>query len=336
MNKTFDESPSIQPSLLPQADIDAADELFVSLAFGSAEEKADAAVALRQWAGDRPERLRYIADQQAVDLILDSHADALRARYPRAVPSVSARRPWHAVTWMRWSYASGALASVLAAVAFVVNPVLSTEELRSATGELTHFTLSDGTRVSLNTASSAVFESRLRTREMNLLEGEALFSIADKHWRPFKVVAKTTTIRDIGTVFSVRRIGDDVAVAVIEGAVEISIPTSSLPLRLDARETAIAYGGPNPEVLRWENYEAMISWKDRRMEFTAEPLSWLITEVQRYRKQPIRFADPYAENIRVTGGFSSADPDMLLRTLPAVAPVNVRFEADGTAVISSR
>lgn len=321
---------------LSQADMDEADELFVSLSFGSAQEKTEAGVALEQWAGNNPARLDYVRMQQAADQVVDHHLDELRNRYPRHPHTVAPRSGVLAVQWLRSAYLSTGLMLGLAAAVVYVNPVLSSQQLETSVGEQVTVALGDGSSVLLNTNSTAVFDNRLRSRELTLNRGEVSLTVAHSSWRPFQVAAQAAVIRDIGTVFSVRSDTGKVAVAVVEGEVEISAATDRPPVRVQARQAAMVYGDQVSRVFEGAAYDALVSWRDRRLEFASAPLSSLVQEVQRYRTRPIVIADRKAEMVRVTGGFSSTDPDLLLRTLPAVAPVNVQFAQNGDVVISSR
>ena len=116
-----------------------------------------------------------------------------------------------------------------------------------------------------------------------------------------------------------------------EGAVNILAPselTANQALRTDGT-TMVAVDGP-------QAVNAMLSWKDQRLDFDNTSIVDVIGDLQRYRSKPIVLADNKAGKFRVSGGFSIADPEQLLKTLPSVAPVTVTMKPDGTAVIASR
>lgn len=322
---------------LTQLEMDEADDLFVSLAFGAGQEREWAEDALCRWAGANIERLDYLKKHNVVDRLIDNHLGELRVRYARPMNNSSnaRRRAWRS-TCTKFTYMLMGLACAVAAAVSYVNPILSKQEFHAAVGEQANVQLSDGSHVLLNTASSVVFEDRLRSREVTLVEGEVMLSVVHSELRPFEVVANTANIRDTGTVFSVRRNEHTVSVAVLEGQVQISVPAGGQPFVLGAERAAIVSDGQILPISDGPTFETLISWKDQRLEFTSEPLVSLVQEVQRYRKPKIRFSDRTAEAFRVTGGFSSADPDLLLKTLPDVVPVNVQFSPDGEVVISSR
>ncbi|MDS0858706.1 hypothetical protein NUV25_13430, partial [Burkholderia pseudomultivorans] len=62
---------------LTQAEIDEADDLLVSLTFGSDAEKSRARAELESWAGDIPERRQYLSDHHAAERVVDALSDDL-------------------------------------------------------------------------------------------------------------------------------------------------------------------------------------------------------------------------------------------------------------------
>jgi len=319
------------------------DDLFYLMTHGSRQEQARAREALREWIGSSVDRQRYVEELGDFDRLVDSHRGSLRNEYARvfAEPTVPPPAPVARAhprskkrhTW----FAAGLSVFGAAAVAlYAINPVLSTQAFRSDVGQQTQVALQDGSQLLLNTETSGTVEYRLRSREVSLASGEAMFSVVHNGLRPFVVHTGDARIKDIGTVFSVRSLDRQVTVAVLQGEVEMSLPSADQSVFLRARQAGTAAGSEIKLVDDDQSFDNLVSWKDQRLVFTDEPLSLVIKELQRYRKQPITFVDDRARNIRITGGFASTDPDNLLKALPAVAPVTVRFRANGEAVIASR
>ena len=315
---------------------DEADDLVVSLTFGSKKERASARAAIDKWVGKHDERRQYIAEYEAANRLVDSHLNGLRAQYTRHVEPRS--HIGAVAVKARVGVASGSFLATcaLATLAWVVNPVLSTQDLSSGVGEQVATDLADGSHVLLNTDTVFRFQNRLRSREVTLRRGEAMFMVTHSNLRPFHVFSGAAEIRDVGTRFSARRLKDGVAVAVVEGTVEVFPSVGAEAVSLSAGEAAITSGSNVVEQPRGDEFDAMIAWKDKRLQFERTPLADVIRELQRYRQQPITLAKADIGQLRLTGGFSSSDPDLLLRTLPAVLPVHVEFHADGTAVITPR
>ncbi|MBU9133262.1 FecR domain-containing protein [Burkholderia multivorans] len=334
---------------LTQAEIDEADDLLVSLTFGSDAEKSRARAALESWAGDIPERRQYLSDHHAVDRVVDALSDDLGRLYKRHIgPAAVPPRPRHEApialplpsgrrTGVRMA-TYGAAVVLLGAVStlWVVNPILTSQHVQTTVGEHVEVALADGSHVTLNTDTELTFVNRLRSRDATIQRGEALFSVAHSLVRSFDVSAGTANVRDIGTRFTVRKMADGVDVAVLEGQVELIASAGAAPVSLLAGQAARADRVGNVELQDQQQFDAMVSWKDNRLQFNGTPLRDVVREVQRYRKQPIVLADARVGDYRVTGGFSSADPDLLLKTLSSVVPVTVEFQRAGTAVIAAR
>lgn len=335
---------------LTQAEIDEADDLLVSLTFGSETEKSHARTALDEWAARSPDRLRYVADHYAAEATVDALAGELGRLYPRHVdkpaprPPVSpkpvvepdrpAPRPWFAGA--RAATYGGALVFSALVGLWVVNPVLATQHMRSPVGEHIDIVLDDGSHVVLNTDTELTFSNRLRSRDVTMQRGEALFSVVHNALRPFAVSAGQASVRDIGTRFSVHKTADGVNVAVLEGSVELYSTAGMAPVELHAGQAARTDRQGSVEMQGPQQFASMTSWKDGRLQFDDTPLRDVVQELQRYRTAPIVLADSRVGDYRITGGFSSSDPDLLLKTLPRVAPVTIDIQQSGKAVIARR
>ncbi|MCZ9336070.1 FecR family protein, partial [Klebsiella pneumoniae] len=76
----------------------------------------------------------------------------------------------------------------------------------------------------LNTASALSIRYSESERALMLEAGEALFQVAKDTARPFIVRAGAGETQALGTVFAVRRSGEDVRVVVAEGRVMVRAP----------------------------------------------------------------------------------------------------------------
>lgn len=339
---------------LLERDKEEADGLFYQITYGSREEQARARDALRLWVGIDADRIRYVEKLGEFDRVFDPHLPGLRDEYKRAFDDMAASAPplpplprtpstpSAYVNGKRRSkvrqvlVASGVSAiCATAAAVYFINPVLSTQTFRSDIGQQTQVALSDGSRLLLNTATSGAVEYRVRSREVSLASGEAMFSVEHNSLRPFIVNAGDARIEDIGTVFSVRNLDQHVVVAVLQGEVEMSSQSSNRRMFLHAHEAGTG-DGSDIELASARSFDNLVSWKDQHLVFAGEPLALVVKELQRYRKQPIKFADQRAQDVRITGGFSSIDPDDMLKALAEVAPVTVHFQSNGVALIGSR
>ncbi|WP_394662496.1 FecR family protein [uncultured Sphingomonas sp.] len=124
--------------------------------------------------------------------------------------------------WGRWWLMGG----VAAAVALVAGPVAlrSRPDIRieqTRPGETRQIALNDGTRIELSGGSRLHYDSH-DTRSATLEQGQALFHVRHDPSAPFELHAGEVAIRDMGTVFDVRRQGGRLDVSVAEGAVSLA------------------------------------------------------------------------------------------------------------------
>jgi transmembrane sensor len=132
--------------------------------------------------------------------------------------------------WGRWWLLSG----VAAAVALVAGPMLWHQgpDIRieqTAPGERRVIALNDGTRIEM-AGGSRLRIDRSDTRVATLEDGQALFHVRHDPAAPFELRSGEVTIRDLGTVFDVRRAGQRLDVSVAEGSVALMPPGQTVAL----------------------------------------------------------------------------------------------------------
>ena len=99
------------------------------------------------------------------------------------------------------------------------NKTLATE-----TGEQRFVSLVDGSTVELNSRSRVRIRFSDSERDVDLIEGQALFHVAHDAARPFIVHSGTTLVRAVGTQFDVYRKDSGTTVTVVEGRVAVLSP----------------------------------------------------------------------------------------------------------------
>lgn len=292
----------------------------------------------RRFTGDAP----VLPPKPAGRHGLAPFSEVLRQSFPsREALLAEARAQTHRRRASRKAGTALAIAALVATV-WWVDPAWRTEEVRTQVGERGAWTLRDGSELTLNTASVLKIESRLRSRRFVLEEGEAAFQVTHG-WRPFVVRAGTTVVRDIGTVFTMRRMGEGTRVSVLEGAVEV---------REAAHEARTLIGGeaifaPDHAAGRLDDagavapveqvdVEAAGAWRKGRLVFEGLPLAEAVREFQRYRVAPIALADERVGRLRISGAYDTGDVEAMIDTIGQVLPVTVARAADGSVRIAAR
>jgi len=99
-------------------------------------------------------------------------------------------------------------------------------------GERRSITLEDGSTIDLNARSKVRVKFSKGERDVELLEGQALFGVAHDVTRPFVVSAGNTAVRAVGTQFDVYRKRSGTTVTVVEGRVAVYGPPHAATLSL--------------------------------------------------------------------------------------------------------
>jgi transmembrane sensor len=232
-------------------------------------------------------------------------------------------------------------------------------------GSLSRIVLDDGSVVNLNTNSLMRVQITPELRHVVLERGEALFKVAHDKTRPFDVDAGTTTVRAVGTEFSVRLRepaadaggGKAVEVLVREGRVAIDPPkqnakpierASVLPRSmstLSAGEavtitaTRVVTEPPQMQVQKVAeaDVDKKLLWTEGRLWFERQTLKDVVAEFNRYNRRQMVIADPAIENLRIGGGFEATDPESFIaaleKTLGVRAFPSPSSDGDGAEVI---
>jgi transmembrane sensor len=203
----------------------------------------------------------------------------------------------------------------------------------TAVGEQRTVKLAEGSVVYLNTQSLIRTRFSRSLREIQLLDGEALFVVEKDPARPFRVLAGPTVVQAIGTQFNVYRRSDAVKVSVIEGSVQVSAGANPAPLQAGEEAKVTAAGAIVKHAT--EDSTQAIAWRQRQLVFHSRPLREIAAEFNRYNRMQLRVEGQTMPNRRVTGVFSADNPQALLKFLETDADLQVR-RLDDTVFIRAR
>jgi transmembrane sensor len=210
----------------------------------------------------------------------------------------------------------GAIAAGLAAAVTVgVNLRGRGRTYSTQRGEVKVVSLSDGSVISLNTASRMAVSFTRERREVRLMDGEALFDVAKDRSRPFLVEAGEVQVRAVGTSFTVRRIaGAPVQVLVREGVVEVrrhDAVASVAPVRAAANTEVIAASARQPiaaSPLAPSELNRQLAWREGRVAFEGASLQQAANEFARYSDIRLVIDDPTIAGEEITGLYQANDP----------------------------
>lgn len=265
--------------------------------------------------------------QAAYDDLTMMDADVAEAL--ESVPAPIRRRPniiqANPRIWMkRTSWGGGALAAVAAAwLAFLPLATPSTELYAVSTqpGMQQLVTLADGTRVRLNGGTQVTLD-RKNPRVAIVDRGEAMFEVVHHVDHPFEVRVNGMTLRDVGTVFNVRRDAGSVDVAVAEGSVMFQPEHEALALTPGNALTI--HDGSGKVELRHIQATAIGSWSQGRLEYRNIPLADVVGDVERSTGAQVRVSGALARQPFTGTLRTDRSPEEVVRSFAALVDGQLR------------
>jgi transmembrane sensor len=179
---------------------------------------------------------RYLSGESAAQTVGASSASPTRSttQPPPPVSSGDSQgRAWpHRFSRRRplW-FAAAVGACVLASASLYLSAQRNLFE--TGVGEQRFVKLIDGSTVELNSRSRVRIRYSDTERDVDLIEGQALFHVAHDAARPFIVHSGTTLVRAVGTQFDVYRKESGTTVTVVEGRVAVLSPMLTAQPSLD-------------------------------------------------------------------------------------------------------
>lgn len=201
-------------------------------------------------------------------------------------------------------------------------------------GEQRVVQLADGSTVRLDTGSQIRVRFERRERRIELGRGQALFTVAHDAARPFVVHAGDVSVTAIGTVFDVRRTGEDVRVTLVSGAVDVAGAADARASRLTAGRQAQVT--PTAVTTQPVDVAKATSWTDGRIVFEDTPLRDAVAEVNRYLTSGIVLDARDLTNVPINGVFRAGDREAFALAAAEGLGLNSRVRPDGVLLLSKR
>ena len=195
----------------------------------------------------------------------------------------------------------------------------------TAIGSMEVVPLSDGSRITLNSASAMRVELSPTERRVRLDRGEAFFEVAKDPTRRFVVHAGNKRIVAVGTKFSVFNSEDTVRVVVTEGIVEVTAVDTATPApATPVGAGSIAQAGEAGVVvqrLSVADAESSLSWRSGYIALRDTPLADAVAEFNRYNEKQLVIADPELADLRVGGNVRTTNVIAFVHVLERGFPV---------------
>jgi ferric-dicitrate binding protein FerR (iron transport regulator) len=195
-------------------------------------------------------------------------------------------------------------------------------------GKHSSITLSDGTKLWLNSGSRAIYPVTFNKKYREIfIEGEAYLEVAQNASQPFYVKTDKINVKVLGTKFNVSAYPDDAqsSVVLVEGSVEAVAgkksfaikPNQVFKLEKETGQTTLQ----NTNVLEY------ISWKDGWLLCNKEKLGDIAVKLSRYYNIDIEVVDEKVKQLTLSGklDFKTQCEDVL-NTIALTAPVKYEIE----------
>jgi len=271
------------------------------------------------------------------------------------------RRRWYS-PWTA-SQRSGSLAAGIAGVALVACVIwqLSPYGYRpgvyqTGIGEQRTIELSDHSRIALDSSTRIRVTLTADARTVEITQGQAQFVVAHEVARPFKVIAGSHTIVDVGTVFTVDYEAHYVHVAMMEGRVAVltqepqassgntgaqlrtaaTTRATSDTIELSAGEELQFSPDGRATVTSKADLEAATAWREGKVIFHAERLGEAVRRLNRYSRVQLRIEGAALSDLRVSGVFEAGDNRGFAVAVAAYLPVVADYSQNDLITLSMK
>jgi transmembrane sensor len=278
------------------------------------ESSLEEAAEIRRWLDAHPE------DAQLVTALDSAARSAASSVAPLDVEAALARVKQRARTGARGvatrfaGFAAVAATLLLAAVLVpwknifdrsqdasrVSDPVVLSTEV----GQRDSVMLPDSSLVVLGPQTRITYAMQADQRVVEL-EGQAFFRVTHETRRPFVVLTRGTTIRDIGTEFSVQSgQAEPVRIVVHEGVVEVKALSGDT---LRAGDIALIETDGRVQTTRGSATADDLAWMRGQLVFRDRPLGEIASDLRRWYGVELRVNDSELLRRRFTGTFVASE-----------------------------
>jgi len=229
-----------------------------------------------------------------------------------------------------------ALFVFLAAVGVTIRTLNDVDKYSTGIGEVKDITLSDGSRMHLNSDTTAEVRYTDNGRKVHIVRGEASFDVAHDTARPFDVEARSAMIRAVGTAFNVRMRQSLVELTVTQGTVQVR-SGSATPHHVGAGSGAVI----RPRTILLTHLgknviDQRMAWREKMVELDGETIDQAVAEFNRYRDQPMLIGDARVSALRIGGRFRTTDSKEFLAALQVSLPIRAVAGQDGSIMLLYR
>ena len=199
-------------------------------------------------------------------------------------------------------------------------------------GQMSQLTLSDGTKIWLNSWTTLRYPERFaEDQRVVSIEGEAYFEVAKMPDKPFTVNTSDLKVKVLGTSFnlSAYKTDDGTSVTLVEGKVSVHDNAGNTIALLSPGQKATK--NKNETDIDIQNVETGFysAWTDGEIFFDDEPLEQIAIKLERWFNVEITFADERLKLYRFTGTILKNKPvDQIMQALELLSPISFKHQVN--------
>ncbi len=195
-------------------------------------------------------------------------------------------------------------------------PDMQPVKLSVKAGNKSEITLADGTICRLNSMSTLVSDMTSSESRSVAITGEAFFDVAHDPDRPLTVKAGDVSVTVTGTSFNVNAYDPDIVeTSLVSGSVVISSPALARRYDLSPGQQAVVNLRDKTIAIQSFDPDLSTAWTLDRLVFYSEPLSEVITRIERWYGVEIDLQRPDIASDRLSGSYHRESIENVMQSL---------------------
>ena len=206
----------------------------------------------------------------------------------------------------------------------IPEPVVAYNELQTPKGGTYQLQLADGTKITLNAASSIRFPVSFTDSTRTVyLSGEAFFDVTHTG-KPFIVHSETQEVRVLGTQFNVMAYSDELIVetTLVEGKVQVESADNKHLLK-PGEQAVLDQNTLTVQAVNTDNYT---SWMDGKFQFKNSSMEEVMKRLARWYDFSYEFENEKVKSLHFTGRIDNQQQiSVILKMLEVTTAVTFEF-----------
>ncbi|MBD3287811.1 DUF4974 domain-containing protein [candidate division KSB1 bacterium] len=203
-------------------------------------------------------------------------------------------------------------------------------------GQRIKITLSDGTRISLDSGSELKYPPTFGESRKVYLSGEAFFDVVHDPDRPFQVIANHARIQVLGTKFNIRAWQENPTVSVVVADGKVSLRQKDV----EDKKTVIIRRGNKSELPRGKEpsmpvtveVDQYLGWMKNEIRFKNASVNEVLAQLQRWYDFKYQVHDSLVLNQRVSVHIKKTNVDDVLQLISIITNTDIKKHGEKISI----